>query len=154
MGLLLVLNIHGSINSAAPVRRAMAELKVSKKFTASVVTDDQPTVGMLKLCKDYVAWSALDPELLGKLLEVRGTVSSSKSLDSASLKRMGYKSHKELASAMVSKDLRLSAVDGVRPFFNLAPPKGGFKRSARRQFTQGGILGNNPNLAELVGRMV
>jgi len=154
MGLLLVVNVHGPINSAAPVRTALGELKVMRKFSASVVPDDPPTLGMLKLCKDFVAWCPLGADLLATLLKKRGMVSSTRGLDLASLKKLGYKKHEELAAKMVKKNLRLSAVEGVRPFFRLAPPRGGFKRSARRQFTEKGILGANPKLEEIVRRMV
>ncbi len=154
MGLLLVVNLHGAINSSAPVRKALTELWVAKKFSASVVTDDAPTVGMLKLCKDYVAWSPVDEGLLADLLKKRGMVSSSKALDQASLKQLGYKSHDDLATKMVSDQIRLSALGGVLPFFRLAPPKGGFKQSLRRQSSEKGTLGSNPKLGEIVRRMI
>ena len=50
--------------------------------------------------------------------------------------------------------MRLSAVKGLRPFFNLSPPRGGFKVSTRRKFGEGGVLGMNPKLPELVRRMI
>lgn len=154
MGLLLVVNLHGQINSSAPVRKALNELWVARKFSASVVADDAPTVGMLRLCKDYIAWSPVDEGLLGDLLKKRGMVSAMKTLDQDSLKKLGFKNHQELAAKMVKDQLRLSAVEGVLPFFRLAPPKGGFKRSMRRQSTERGVLGNNPNLEEIVRRMI
>lgn len=150
----MVVNLHGMINSPAPVRKALEELKVSRKFSASVVTDDAPTVGMLKLCKDRVAWAPVDVEFLAVLLKQRGMVTSEKVLDAASLKKLGYKSHEGLAEKMVKDQLRLSAIEGIRPFFRLAPPKGGFKQSMRRQFSERGLLGNNPKLEEIVRRMV
>ncbi len=154
MGLILVVNLHGMINSSTPVRKALNELRVAKKFAATVVPDDAPTVGMLKLCKDYVAWSPVNEGLLGDLLKKRGMVSSTRVLDAASLKQLGYKTHDDLASKMVKEQLRLSAVSGVLPFFRLAPPKGGFRVSLRRQFTEKGLLGNNPKLEEIVRRMM
>ena len=153
MGLLLVVNLHGSINSSAPVRQALTELWVAKKFSASVVTDDPATVGMLKLCKDYVAWAPVDQGLLGDLLEKRGMVSSTRTLDQSQLKGLGFKSHEDLAAKMVKDQVRLSAVKGVLPFFRLAPPKGGFKLSLRRQSTVRGGRGINPDLAGIVRRM-
>ncbi len=150
----MVVNVHGAINSSTPVRKALNELRVAKKFSASVVTDDTPTVGMLRLCKDYVAWAPIEKELLTDLLKKRGRVSSVRSLDQTSLKQMGYKKHEDLAAKMVKDQVRLSAVHGVLPFFRLAPPKGGFRRSLRRQFTEKGLLGNNPKLEEIVRRMI
>lgn len=154
MGLLLVVNIHGSINSSSGVRKALTELKVVRKFTATVVPDDGPTTGMLKLCKDYVAWTPAEPELLALLLKKRGMVSEQRGLDAQNLKKLGFKSHEDMAGKMVKEDLRLSAVSGVRPFFRLAPPKGGFKQSGRRQYAERGLLGSNPKLSEIVRRMV
>jgi len=154
MALLLVVNLHGAINSSAPVRKSLNELWVAKKFSASVVGDDAPTVGMLRRCKDYVAWSQVDEGLLTDLLKKRGMVTSTRRLDQDSLKHLGYKSHEELAAKMVKEQTRLSAVEGVLPFFRLAPPKGGFRRSLRRQYTEKGLLGDNPMLEEIVRRMV
>ncbi len=154
MGLLLVVNLHGSINSSAPVRKAMNELKVARKFSASVVADEPPTVGMLRLCKDYVAWAPLKEALLAELLKKRGMISAARTLDEPSLKRLGYKNHEDMAAKMVKEQVRLSSVDGVLPFFRLAPPRGGFRRSLRRQSTQKGELGNNPGLEEIVRRMI
>lgn len=154
MGLLLVLNVHGSINSPAAVRQALGELKVSKKFTASVVSDDPATQGMLRLCKEYVTWSPVDLPLLSRLLKERGMVSSARRLDAKALKELGYGSYDSLAERMLKEGLRLTALEGVLPYLRLAPPKGGFRRSLRRQASDGGLLGSNPGLPEIVGRMV
>jgi large subunit ribosomal protein L30 len=154
MGLILVVNLHGTINSPAPVRKALTELWVAKKFSASVVGDDAPTVGMLRLCKDYITWSPIEEGLLTDLLSKRGMVSTSRSLDQGALKVMGFKNHGDLAAKMVKDQLRLSAVEGVLPYFRLAPPKGGFRRSLRRQTTEKGLLGANPKLEEIVRRMI
>jgi len=154
MGLLLVVNLHGQINSSVPVRKALNELWIAKKFSASVVTDDLPTLGMLRLCKDYVAWCPVDEGLLTDLLRKRGMVSGTRSLDAASLKELGCKKHEDLAAKMVKDQVRLSALNGVLPYFRLAPPKGGFKMSLRRQATERGLLGNNPKLDAIVRRMI
>jgi large subunit ribosomal protein L30 len=55
---------------------------------------------------------------------------------------------------MVKGELRLSAIEGVRPFFRLAPPKGGFKASLRKQFSEKGVMGSNAHLPDLVRRMI
>jgi large subunit ribosomal protein L30 len=154
VGLLLVVNLHGAINSSAPVRKALNELWVAKKFSASVVTDDAPTVGMLRLCKDYVAWAPVDEGLLTELLKKRGMVTTSRALDQASLKQLGYKKHEDIAAKMVNDQVRLSSIGGVLPYFRLAPPRGGFRQSMRRQYTEKGLLGNNPKLGEIVRRMI
>ncbi|MDV3277620.1 MAG: hypothetical protein LYZ69_04035 [Nitrososphaerales archaeon] len=150
----VVVNVHGKINSSDPVRKALGELKVERKFTASVVPDDAATVGTLKLCKEFVAWAPLDSDLLTTLLEKRGMVSESRRLDSAALSKLGFKKYKDLAEKILKENKRLSAIGGIRPFFRLSPPKGGFKSSLRRQYTDRGTLGSNPKLPDIVRRML
>ena len=151
---LLVVNLHGLINTPSEARTTLVELGIGKRFAATIVVDDPSTVGALKLCKDYVAWSNIDAEMLGSLLKARGRVSNSKTLDDGTLKSMGYQDHFELASKMIKEGSTLSSVDGLKPYMGLSPPRGGFKRSSRRQFRQGGILGANPTLPDLVRRMM
>src|ERR1700691_606365 len=109
---LLVVNLHGLINTPAEARTTLIELGIGKRFAATVLVDDPSTVGALKLCKEYVAWSNIDAELLGSLLKARGRVSNSKTLDGGTLKAMGYQDHFELASKMIKEGSTLSAVGG------------------------------------------
>lgn len=154
MASLLAINLHGLINTPARVRTTLIELGIGKRFAATIVRDDPPTLGALRLCKDYVAWCPVDEALLGALLERRGKLSSTRKLDAATLKSLGYKDYMEMASKMLEGDVTLSALSGVKPFFGLSPPRGGLKRSSRRQFREGGVLGENPQLPEIVRRMI
>jgi len=81
-------------------------------------------------------------------------VSGTRPLDENTLKSLGYRKHEDLAAKMVKDQLRLSAVKGVLPYFRLAPPRGGFQVSLRRQATERGMLGNNPRLDGVVRRMI
>ncbi len=156
MGKLLVVNLHGQINVPHATRETLVQLGLGKRFSAVVVGDDPVSKGSVHLCKDYVAWSPIDEELLTAILKSKGKVSNSRPLDDEALKAMGFKTHAELAKAIMSgkETDTLSAVRGMKPFFGLSPPKGGFKRSSRRQFKQGGILGENPRLPDIVRRMI
>jgi large subunit ribosomal protein L30 len=156
MGKLLVVNLHGLINVPRGTRETLVQLGIGKRFAAAVVGDDPVSKGSVHLCKDYVAWAPLDADLLAEMLRSRGRVSNSKLLDGEALKAMGYKTHADLAQAIIKGEAtdRLSSIKGLKPFFGLSPPRGGFKRSSRRQFREGGILGENPQLAEIVRRML
>ena len=154
MGLLVVVNLHGMINVPHAARKAMTELKVERRFSASLVKDDPTTVGMLRLCKDYIAWAPADKELLTSLLKSRGKVSERKKLGEAELKKLGFQKYEDLASKLIDGGLKLSSFQGLRPFFKLSPPRGGFKESTRRHAGEGGVLGNNPKLTEIVKRMI
>ncbi len=156
LGKLLVVNLHGLINVPRGTRETLIQLGIGKRFAAAVVGDDPVSWGSVHLCKDYVAWAPLDAELLTSLLQSRGRVSNSKTLDEERLKALGFKTYGELAQAIIKGETTdtLSSVKGLKPFFGLSPPKGGFKRSSRRSFREGGILGENPLLPEIVRRMI
>jgi len=156
LGKLLVVNLHGLINVPRGTRETLIQLGIGKRFAAAVVGDDPVSKGSVHLCKDYVAWTPLDSELLTSLLKSRGRVSNSRSLDEEQLKALGFKTYADLAQSIMKGETSstLSSVKGLKPFFGLSPPKGGFKRSSRRQFREGGILGENPTLAEIVRRMI
>jgi large subunit ribosomal protein L30 len=156
LGKLIVVNLHGLINVPRGTRETLIQLGIGKRFAAAVVGDDPVSWGSVHLCKDYVAWAPLDVELLTSLLRSRGRVSSSKTLDEEQLKALGFKTYADLAQAIMKGETSstLSSVKGLKPFFGLSPPKGGFKRSSRRQFREGGILGENPMLPEIVRRMI
>jgi len=151
---LLVVNLHGLINTPAAARQTLLELGIGRRFAATIVRNDPSTLGALRLCKEYVAWCSVDEALLGSLLKTRGRVSTAKPIDAAALKALGVGSPEELASRMLEKEWTLSGLRGVKPFFGLSPPRGGFKRSTRRQFGEGGVLGENPKLPEIVKRML
>jgi len=48
----------------------------------------------------------------------------------------------------------LSKLNGIKPWFALNPPRGGFKKSVKKQTTQNGILGENVLLIDLVKKMM
>src|SRR5207247_9988169 len=54
MGLLLVVNLHGQINVRREVRSALRELRVERRFSATVVRDDQSSLGLLDLA--WASW--------------------------------------------------------------------------------------------------
>jgi large subunit ribosomal protein L30 len=156
LGKLIVVNLHGLINVPRGTRETIIQLGIGKRFAAAVVGDDPVSKGSVRLCKDYVAWAPLDAELLTSLLTSRGRVSNSKTLDDEALKALGFKTYADLAQAIIKGETTdtLSSVRGLKPFFGLSPPRGGFKRSSRRQFREGGILGENPLLPGIVRRMI
>src|SRR5271169_5059103 len=130
MGKLLVVNLHGLINVPRGTRETLVQLGIGKRFAAAVVGDDPVSWGSVHLCKDYVAWAPLDAELLTALLQARGRVSNSKTLDEEQLKAMGFKTYADLAQAILKGEVtdRLSSIKNpqgvayLKPYFGLSPP--------------------------------
>ena len=60
----------------------------------------------------------------------------------------------KVASTISQNQLYLSKIPGIKPWFALSPPKGGFRKKSKRSYSQNGILGENKELISLVKRMM
>ncbi len=100
---------------------------------------------MLRAAKHLVAWGEVDAPTLESLLAKRGEPeSSSIVLDKDFLKvNFGKDDFADLASSIITGEVSLPELwrAGLKPKFRLHPPRGGFKRSTRRAFSDGGELG-------------
>jgi large subunit ribosomal protein L30 len=154
-GSLLVVNLRGLINTRTPVKTTLEQLSIARRFNSTIVPDDRVYRGMLNLSKEHVAWCKLDSALAEKLLKARSEKSTGVKFQEAELKEnKDYPSFAALAKGLETGKVKLSSLDGIRPFFRLNPPRGGFRRSTRRQYGEGGILGHNEELSKLVEKML
>ncbi len=152
---LLVVNLRGLVNTRAPVRTTLEQLSIARRFNATIVPDDKVYRGMLRLSKEHVAWCKLTSSLAEKILKTRSEKSTGRKFSEAELKENNdYQSFADLAKGLESGKVKLTNLYGMRPFFRLGPPRGGFRRSSRRQFSAGGLLGQNEELSKLVERML
>jgi large subunit ribosomal protein L30 len=110
---------------------------------------------MLNVSKEHVAWCKIDGGLAQKLLQ-RSEKSTGVRFEEEEMKKRSenYSSFSEFAKDLESGKAKLNDVETMRPFFRLKPPRGGFRRSTRRQFRDGGVLGQNEELPRLVERML
>ena len=152
-GSLLVVNLRGMVNTRTPVRSTLEQLSIARRFNATIIQDNKVHRGMLNLAKDHVAWCKLDGAIAEKLLRDRGEKSTGSRIEESQLGKE-FTSFAALAKALESGKVRLASLRVIRPFFRLSPPKGGFKRSTRRQYGEGGILGYNKELPLIVEKMI
>jgi large subunit ribosomal protein L30 len=70
----------------------------------------------------------------------------------------GDKSNSDSINSIVSEILKndsfLTKIGGIKPWFALNPPKGGFKKKSKLLHSQNGILGDNKELVDIVRRMM
>jgi len=141
------------VNTRAPVRTTLDQLRLARRFNATIVPNDAVHLGMLQLAKEHVAWCKLDSGIAKKLLDSRAEISTGNRVAEATIAKE-YGSFAEIASKLENGELGLNSINGIRAFFRLNPPRGGFKRSIRRQYRDGGILGPNEELSTLVEKML
>ena len=149
----LVIRIRGIVNIPNWAEKTLESLNLRKKFNATIVTENNQTLGMLRKVKDIVAWKSVDEFLIKELLEKRGRKKGFHTLKNSNLPST-YKTLDELANAIHRNNISLSELEDLKPWFSLNPPKGGFKRKTKTQYTQKGILGENNELIDLVRRMI
>lgn len=151
----LVVRMRGTVNVPFWALTTLKNLYLNKKFSATLVTETSDYLGMLRKINQWVAWSKADSEIVKTLIEKRGKKKTPK-LDTQkeSGRKDEYKGIDELVDVIVNDKIKFSDQNNIKPWFSLNPPKGGFKRKSKKQFSDGGILGNNKDLLEIVKRMV
>jgi len=149
----LVVRIKGTVNIPQWARMTLDGLNLDKRFRATIVPESDEYLGMLRRVKEEVAWTKADAGIVKELLEKRGRKTGYKPLGKSDLPKE-YKSMDELASAIAENKISMSKLEGIKPWFALSPPKGGFKRKTKTQYAQQGVLGDDSELVEIVKRML
>ena len=152
---LLVVRMRGTVNVPYWALTTLKNLYLNKKFSATLVPETTNYLGMLRKINQWVAWSKADSDIIKTLIEKRGK-KKSPTLESKdeNKSKSDYKGVDELVDVIVNDKIKFSDQNNIKPWFSLNPPKGGFKKNTKRQFSDGGILGNNKELLEIVKRMV
>jgi large subunit ribosomal protein L30 len=149
----LVVRIKGTVNIPQQAKKTLDGLNLDKRFRATIVPESIEYLGMLRRVKEEVAWTKADAGIVKELLEKRGRKTGYKPLTKPDLPKE-YNNIDELAAAIAENKVTMSKLGGIKPWFALNPPKGGFKRKTKTQYAQDGILGEDGDLAEIVKRML
>lgn len=171
----LVVRMKGTVNVPYWARITLESLSLNKRFRATIIPENEQTLGMLRKIKEYVSWTSVDTEFIREFIEKRGRSSASKLLSAAAPdtpppppensngqinnnntenKDSQVADLSKIVSIISQNELYLSKISGIKPWFALNPPKGGFKRKSKRSYSQAGILGENKELLSIVKRMM
>jgi large subunit ribosomal protein L30 len=149
----LVVRIKGTVNIPQWAQTTLDGLNLDKRFRATIVPESPEYLGMLRRVKEVVAWTKADTGIVKELLEKRGRKAGYKPITKSDIPK-DYRSIDELASAIAENKVAISKIEGLKPWFALNPPRGGFKRKTKTQYAQDGVLGEDGELAEMVKRML
>lgn len=156
-----IVRIKGRVNVPKDVEYTLKLLRLHKRYHAVVYPKDLPGLdGMLHKVKDFVTWGEIKYETLVELLKKRGRVVGGHPLNddyaNTLLKRFGLEGGVEaLAKAIHDGLIRLHKQRLIKPVFRLSPPKGGFKRSIKKPFSDGGETGyRGEAINDLLLRMI
>ena len=150
----LVVRIKGQADCPYWATYTMELLKLNKKYRATILPAKENTLGMLRKIQHYVSWTELDSDLAKDLVEKKARKSGYKKINNDDLKSLGFGSAEELGKALSEGKATLSKLKPLKPWFALAPPRFGFKRSTKRLYGQKGVLGANKELGSIVRNMI
>jgi large subunit ribosomal protein L30 len=153
----LVVRMKGTVNIPKWAKTTLDNLHLQKKFRATLIPENEQTLGMLQKIKEIVAWTSVEESFIREFIEKKGRFSSSKLLSSEGESKLDTNSTPDLENMIANiakNDSFLSKISGLKPWFALNPPRGGFKKKTKLLYSQNGILGENHDLLELVKRMM
>ncbi|MCX8194635.1 MAG: hypothetical protein N3G22_00790 [Candidatus Micrarchaeota archaeon] len=142
---LAVIRLKGRFSLSPKVEDTLCRLRLQKTYSCTLVEEKE--VGMLRACKDAISFGQLDADTLALLLAKRGKTTDGKRLSEEKKPDQIHKIAEEIISS--SKGLE---EHGVFPVFFLSPPKGGF--GSKKAHAPRGPVGNNPEIAKLIKKMV
>ena len=117
-------------------------LRLYNKNHLVIIDKNETNIGMLKRIKDFVTWGEISEETFRELLNKRGRLPGNMLLTEQYLKEKTNMSNDEFTKEFFSKKIQLKQVPGLKTFFRLKPPIGGFEsQGIKTPFSMGGSLG-------------
>lgn len=156
----LVIRLRGRVDVRPEVEKTLSLLRLRRRFAASIYHSSLPGLeGMLQAVRDWATWGEIERDTLIQLIRVKGRLVGDEPItDEWVQKSLGLPGGiPELADKLLSGEIMYHRLEGrgVKPFFRLHPPRGGFKGSIKRHYGDGGELGyRGAAINELVKRMI
>ncbi|MCE4610662.1 MAG: 50S ribosomal protein L30 [Desulfurococcales archaeon] len=159
MTLYAVIRIRGMSGVHPEVERTLYLLRLRQKYAAAIYHSSLPGIwGMLKRVENWATFGEVDKPTLVELIRVRGRLLGDKPITDEWVKSsLGLSGVEELAEKLLAGEIHYHKLKslGVKPFFRLHPPRGGFKGSIKRPYGDGGELGYRGSaINELIRRML
>ena len=152
---LVVVRIRGGVGIRPEFKKTLEMMHLPRRYHSTIVSDSPSYIGMLRKVKDYVTWGEATSETICLLLRKRGKVVGGGDLTAHYIReRLGYRSFKELADAILQSKVEFWKIPGVKPLFRLHPPKGGFRRSVKKPYPNGELGYRGADINKLLEKMV
>ena len=159
MVLYAIIRIRGTVDVRPDVEYTLNLLRLRQKFAASLYPSSLPGLNnMLKVVENWATWGEIDVDTLEELLRKRGRLLGDKPITDEWVKeKLGLSGIREFAEKLINEEIMYHKLEplGVKPFFRLHPPRGGFKGSIKKHYGAGGELGYRGSaINELIRRML
>jgi large subunit ribosomal protein L30 len=153
--MMAIVRIRGDINVKPGISATMKLLRLHKKHRCVVIPATVNYMGMISKVKDYCTFGEIDEATLKDLLEKRGRIAGDKPLTAEFLKANKL-TFETFTKKVMTREMKIKDVDGVKQFFKLHPPIGGFAREGiKKPFAMRGALGyRRTEINKLLRKMI
>ena len=154
--MIAVLRIRGEVGIREPIKKAMNLMKLHRKNRVVLIKNTPSNIGMINKVKDYCTFGEVDTELVKELLEKRGRLPGNKLLTEAYLKKESKTDFNSLSKSLVEGKASMKDIPGLKRFFKMHPPIGGFERGGiKHSYAAGGALGyRGKEMGKLIQKMI
>lgn len=154
-----VIRVRGTVNVRRDIEDTLKLLRLHKPNHCVVLRYTPSLKGMLMKAQHKIAWGEIDFDIFCKLLKERGYLVGNKKISDNLVREYSngkFSTIEELAMALWSGEIKFKDVPWLKPVFRLHPPKrGGYKRSVKKLYGEGGALGYwGRNIKTLLSRMI
>ena len=153
---LAVVRICGEIGIKKEIKDTLKMLRLYNKYTCVVLPSTKNYLGMVMKINNYVTWGEVDKNTFRVLLEKRGKITKKERLSNEFIKKKINMDFDKFSEEYMNFKKELKDVPGLKNFFKLCPPRGGFERNGtKKPYSMGGVLGyRKDKINELIMRMV
>lgn len=151
-----IIRIRGEANMKRTIKDTFKMLRLYKKNTCVIIPATKQYVGMVESIKDGITWGEINQETFKLLLEKRGKLPSKGSLTNDYVKEKVKTDINDFVKQYFEGKKDIKDIPGLKPFFKLNPPRGGFERKGVKiAYSLGGALGyRKDKINELLKRMI
>ena len=154
--MIAVLRIRGEVGVREPIKKAMDLMKLHRKNRVVLIKNTPSNLGMINKVKDYCTFGEVDAEIVKELLEKRGRLPGNKQLTAEYLKKEAKTDVDSLSKSLVEGKASLKDIPGLKRYFKMHPPIGGFERGGiKHSYAAGGALGyRGKEMVKLIQKMI
>lgn len=139
---IVAIRIKGIVKTSKEIRDTLYLLRLRRTNVAVIYRDNPSIIGMIKKVEPWVAWGEINKDTFKKLLLKRGRLVGNKRFTEEYLKEKLNMSLEEFTEKFFNYEVELEDIPGLKPFFRLKPPSGGFPRKGiKRSYKEGGAYG-------------
>ena len=151
-----VIQIRGLIGVNREIKDTLRMLNLSRKNSCVIVDNSVQFIGMIRKIKDYITWGEVSEEIIGLLMEKRGKLPANIPLTEQYAKEKLNLTIAQFAKEVSEGNKKIKELPGLKPFFRLHPPVGGFEKGGiKKPFSLGGVLGyRKDKINELIKKMI